>query len=234
MSWALARHETRRAGWPALAAVPAVLAAGVLLALVLEGKGHDPAAFAGFWLREFIPLAFGLAVVAVPAAERCLEVQLSLPTPVVRTLGRRVGWCALWSAASTVGVALAAGLSGTWSPAYGLLSGQLTWLSPTIALIGVGAAVFAVSGTVNGAGATVAGLWLVQDLSGQWFTSHQWTRLLYLFAADDHSVPAAWWWANRLTLLAAGMLLVAFAAVMLSARQEQVLAGRLRHQGEDS
>lgn len=234
MSWVLVRHETRRAGWPALSAVPGVLAVGVLVALALAGKGDDPAALVGFWLREVIPLAFGLAVVAVPGAERCLEVQLSLPTPMVRTLGRRAGWCGLWSAVSTAGVALAGGLGRVWSPAHGLLWGQLTWLSPAVALIGVGAAVFAASGSTNGAGAMVAGLWLVQDLTRQWFGDHEWARPLYLFVDDDRSVPAAWWWTNRLTQVAAGLLLVGLAAVMLAAGHGRVLAGRLRLQGEDS
>lgn len=217
-----------------MSAAPAVLTGGVLIALVLVGKGNAPAVFTGFWLRQVIPLAFGLAVVAVPAAERCLELQLSLPTPVVWTLGRRVGFCGLWSAVSASGLAVTAGLTGVWHPAHGLLGGQLTWLSPAVALIGVGASVFALSGSTTCAGAVVSGLWLVQDLSGLWYVNRAWARPLYLFVDDDPHVPAGWWWINRLTLLAVGSLLVGVAAVVLVIRQERVFAGRLRNQGEDS
>lgn len=234
MTGALLRHETRRAGWPALSAVPAVVAGGALIALVLAGKGGESAVFVRFWLREVLPLAFGLAIVAIPSAERCLEVQLSLPTPVVWTLARRAGLCMLWSVVGAAGLAVAAGLTGGWDPAYGLLSGQLTWLSPATALIGVGAAAFALSGSTSGAGAVVAGLWLVQDLSGQWFLSRTWSALLYLFVDDDRSVPAVWWWANRLTLLAVGLLLTGLAMAALTAGRERVFAARLRDQGDDS
>jgi hypothetical protein len=211
-----------------------VVACGALIALVLAGKGSDPAVFLRFWLREVLPLAFGLSIVAVPAAERCLELQLSLPTPVVWTLARRVGLCGLWSSMSAAGLAVTAGLTGVWDPAHTLLIGQLTWLSPATALIGVGAAAFALSGSTTGAGAVVSGLWLVQDLSWQWFSARAWSRPLYLFVADDRSVPAAWWWANRLTLLAVGLLLTGLAAAVLTAGRERVFAARLHHQGDDS
>src|SRR5205085_10756482 len=133
--------------------------------------------------------AFGLAIVAVPAAETCLETQLSLPTPVVRTLGLRAGLCGLCSAAAALGLALAAGAAGMWHPAHGLLTGQLTWVSPAVALVGAGAAVFALSGSTTGAGAAVAGLWLVQDLTRLWFLDRAWARPFYLFTDDDPGVP---------------------------------------------
>jgi hypothetical protein len=231
---ALVWHESRRVGWAALSAAPAVLAGGTLITLVLASKGNNPAVFVGFWLREVLPLSFGLAVIAVPAAETCLETQLSLRTPVVWTLGRRAGLCTLWSSMASLGLALVAGLTGVWHPAHGLAAGQLTWLSPVLALIGVGAVVFALSGSTTGAGAAVAALWLVQDLTPQWYASRDWARPLYLFIDDQPGPLAAYWWTNRLTLLIVGLLLVGLAAAVLTVRRDRVFAGRLRNLGEDS
>jgi hypothetical protein len=234
VSGALLRHELRRAGWPALTAAPATLAAGTVIALILVAKGSHADVFVWFWLRELLPLAFGLAVTAVPAAETSLELQLSLPTPLPRTLGRRTGLSLLCSALAAVALSGAARLGGVWHPAHGVLAGELTWLSPALALGGLGAAVFALTGSVTGAGAGVAGIWLVQDLTMQWYSPHAWTRTLYLFADDAPGALAAWWWPNRLTLLAVGALLVGVAATTLTIRKERVFAARLRHQGGDT
>jgi hypothetical protein len=231
---ALIRYETRRAGWPALAAAPAVIAAGVLITLILAGKGSDPQVFAQFWLREILPLPFGLAIAALPAAETCLETQLSVPTPITWTLGRRAGLCLLWSVLAAAAAAAGAYGAGLWHPAHGVLAGQLTWLAPALALAAIGAAVFAASGSVTGASAVVACVWLVQDLTVQWFAGHAWTRTFYLFVDDRPGAMSGWWWPNRLTLLAVGVLLTGFAGVLLTTRLDQVFAARLRHQGGDA
>jgi hypothetical protein len=230
MSAALLGHETRRSGWPALTAAPAVLALGTVIALILRAKGSDAEVFVRFWLREMLPLAFGLAVAAVPAAETCLEVQLSLPTPLPRTLALRSGLSLVWSALAAVTLAVAADLADLWHPVHGVVAGELTWLSPAFALGGLGAAAFAITGSVTGAAAAVAAVWLVQDLTVQWYDR---ARALYLFVDDAPGPLASWWWPNRLTLLAVGALLVGAAAAILTIREERVFAARLRHQGGD-
>ncbi|WP_410812887.1 hypothetical protein [Micromonospora sp. 067-2] len=232
MSRTLLLHETRRAGWPALTAVPVVLAAGTGIALILVARGNDTDVFVQFWLREMLPLAFGLAVAAVPAAETCLEVQLSLPTPLPLTLARRAGLSLSSSALAAVALAVAAQLGGLWHPVHGAVAGELTWVSPAIALGGLGAAVFALTGSVSGAGATVAGVWLLQDLTVQWY-DRRWSRPLYLFVDDGTGPLAGWWWLNRLTLIAVGALLVGAAALMLTVRRERVFAARLLNLGGD-
>lgn len=232
--YALARYETRRAGWAALAATPVVTAGGALLALALAGKGGDPGVVVGFWLREVLPLAFGLGVAAVPGAERALEVQLSMPVPVAWTLGRRVALAALTGAAVAGTGAVAAALAGAWRPAHGLAAGQLTWLAPGLALAGVGVVAFAVSGSVAGAAAAVSGLWLVEELTGQWFAPHGWARPFYLFLDDRAGLPGGWWWGNRLGLVAVAAALAGVAVVVVRRWPERVFAAWLRGQKEVS
>lgn len=234
MSLTLLRYETRRAGWPALTAAPAMLTAGTVIALALAAKGDDPAEFVRFWLREMLPLGFGLAIAAVPAAETTLELQLSLPTPLPWTLGRRAGLSVLFSVFAAAALTVAARSSGVWHPVHGVVAGDLTWLSPALALGGLGAAVFALTGSVTGAGTAVAGIWLVEDLTVQWFGDHTWTRPLYLFVDDASGPLAAAWWPNRLTLLILGALLIGVAATSLTLNTERVFAARLRDQGGDT
>jgi hypothetical protein len=231
---ALVRYETRRVGWAALSSAPAVLAAGALIAGVLTGKGNDAGGFIGFWLSEMVPLAFGVAVAGLPAAERCLEVQLSLPTSIARTLARRTVLCGLWSGLTVLCLAMAAGAVGVWRPAHGILVGQLTWLSPALALAGIAATAFVGCASATGAAAVVAGLWLFEDLTKQWFIAAAWARPLYLFVDDTADVPAAWWWANRLVLAVLGGLLLALAAIGLRLRREQLFATRMGNRSEDS
>ncbi len=234
MTAALVRYETRRVGWAALSSAPAVLAAGALIAGVLTGKGNDAGGFIGFWLSEMVPLAFGVAVAGLPAAERCLEVQLSLPTSIARTLARRTVLCGLWSGLTVLCLAMAAGAVGVWRPAHGILVGQLTWLSPALALAGIAATAFVGCASATGAAAVVAGLWLFEDLTKQWFIAAAWARPLYLFVDDTADVPAAWWWANRLVLAVLGGLLLALAAIGLRLRREQLFATRMGNRSEDS
>jgi hypothetical protein len=228
------RYEARRAGWPAQTAIPAVLIGGVLITMLLTAKGSSAHAFVQFWLREVLPLAFGLAVAAVPGAERCTELQLSLPRCYAGTLGRRAGLCVVFSGCGALLFTTLAQVSGQWRPARGALAGQLTWMSPTLALAGVAAIVFAVSGSTAGAAAAVAGVWLVEDLTVQWFTAHNWARPIYLFLDDTADIPARWWWTNRLDLLAVAVLLVTAAAIVINAQQERIFAARLRNPIEDS
>lgn len=226
-------HEARRAGRPARTAVPAVVVAGALITMLLTAKGSGSHAFVQFWLREVLPLAFGLAVAAVPGAERCTELQLSLPRRYARTLGRRAGLCVVFSGCAALLFSTLAQASGQWQPAHGALAGQLTWMSPTLALAGAAAIVFAVSGSTAGAAAAVAGVWLVEDLTVQWFTAHTWARPIYLFLDDTAGIPAHWWWTNRLGLLAVGVLLITAAAIVINAQQERIFAARLRNPIED-
>ncbi|WP_157437009.1 hypothetical protein [Actinoplanes subtropicus] len=232
-SGALAGQEIRRAGWPALAAVPAVLAVGTGVSLLLAVKGSDAGVFLRFWLREVVPLAFGLAVPAVPAAETSLELQLSLPTPVPVTLARRAGLAVLSAALATAALTVVAYAGGLWHPAHGVLAGQLSWLSPALALGGLGAAVFALTASVTGAAAAVAGGWLVSDLTVQWFAGHGWTRVLYPFVDDAPGSLAGWWWPNRLTLLGLGAMLAGLAGTILTVQRQRVLTARLSRQGSD-
>jgi hypothetical protein len=186
-----------------------------------------------FWLRQVLPLAFGLSIAGLPGAERCLELQLSLPTPITRTLARRAGLCGLLSALWVLCLTVVAGAAGVWQPSHGLLAGQLTWLSPTVALAGVCAAVFVSSGSTTGAAAAVAGLWLFEDLTIQWFTNRTWLRPWYLFVDDAPGALRGWWWADRLALLAVGALLLALAPIGLHLQRERVIVTRLRNQSEE-
>jgi hypothetical protein len=232
---ALMGYEARRAGWPAQSAVPVVVGVGMVVTVLLVAKGNSgTVAFEQFWLREMVPLAFGVAVAAVPGAERCTELQLSVPHRYTATLAHRAVLCTVASSCCAVLFALLIRADNLVQAVHGALAGQLMWISPAVALIGVAAIAFAVSGNTAAGAAAVAGVWLVQELTVQWFTDHTWSRPLYLFLDDTADVPDRWWWTNRLGLLVVGFVLIAAAGAVINHQQERIFAARLRNPNEES
>jgi hypothetical protein len=198
-------RELGRAGRAAVAVPPMTVVAGVVLAVTLLAKGNGAGHLSTFWLREIIPLSAGVAAGAVPTAENALELQLSLPVPFRVTLARREGLLLAWTIALVLPAALIAYAAGWWQPVAGPVAGQLTWFAPAIALVGLGVLCAVTSGSAGAAMAVVGGVWLVQELSGEWFTGR--LTLIYLFADDRQQA----WLANRFTLMTFGALALAVA-----------------------
>jgi hypothetical protein len=72
------------------------------------------------------------------------------------------------------------------------------------------------------AATVVAAPWLIEQLLPDQVQAHHWSRLLYLFATTQGR--DADWTANRFTLVATSMLLIAGAWLLLG-RGERLLSG---------
>jgi hypothetical protein len=204
------RHELRRAGWAALLAPP--FAAGALLVVAVDGAvrldspPRNTAQLLHAMLEIALPLAAGVGAASLVGADPAVELQLTVPTSYRATILRRLVVTAGWVAVLAVAAAAAMVATGWWdrSPAaHPPLSGQLTWLAPTLCLAGLGLLVGALTGSPATATSAVAALWIFDLAAGSLLQQHRWSRLLYLFATTRSPVGKDWA-ANRLTLIAAG------------------------------
>lgn len=223
----LARFEFRRAGLAAVATPPGVLAAGIVMLIVTDTSGGSYHHVAGTVLEALLPLAVGIATSSVLSADTATELQLSLPTPYRWTLARRVGLMLAGSAALSALFAVVITRTGLWRAPHGPWSAQLSWLAPAAALSGVSLLLAAASVNAGFAAAGVAVIWVGQQAYKPWFAAHSWTHRWYLFPDTRSGVVAnADWAANRLTLLAVGLITLA-ATWLVLANTERLLHTRM-------
>jgi hypothetical protein len=131
----------------------------------------------------------------------------------MRRLLVTTGWVA--AIALTTAVAMvASGWWHRWPEAHDALPGQLTWLAPTLCLVGLGLLAGALSGSPATAASAVAAVWFFELAAVGLLLEHRWSRLLYLFATTRGPVGDDWT-ANRLTLLAAGAAMTAAGWLLL-------------------
>ncbi len=219
------RYEARRAGWVALLGPPTAVAVGVAAALAnpLPGDATTARILLGT-LEMAVPLAAGVGCASLVGRDPAVEVQLAAPTPYRFTLLRRMavtlGWAAV-VAGLMAAVLIASGWWARWPANHGPVTGQLTWVAPTLALGALGFAASAVSRSPGAAGALVTTVWAIQQFFADLAQQHLPGRLLYLFATTRGAVPDDWT-GNRLTLLGAAAALVALALVVL-ARSERLI-----------
>lgn len=148
------RYEARHAGRHLLVASP--LLAAILL---IAGFGLPGAGFARAWLAEAAPpLLAGLAAAAIVAGERAVELHLSLPTPLRRTLGRRL---ALLGASTAAGALL---LGAGLLPDARALSRFAQLCGFGAMLVAAGAWAAAALRSVPGASTVVLAAWLADLL----------------------------------------------------------------------
>jgi hypothetical protein len=225
--WDLWRYEARRAGRATLLApllVTAAMAGGGALAARSSGSDTVPHTLL-FALEMAIPLIAGVSAASLVGRDPAVELQLTLPTPYRGTLLRR---CVAIVAASCVlaigvsGALMASGWWARWPRTHGILLGQLTWAAPVCSLAGLGLLAGAVLRAPAAAATVVAAPWLIEQLLPDQVQAHHWSRLLYLFATTQGR--DADWTANRFTLLATSMLLIAGAWLLLG-RGERLLFG---------
>ncbi|WP_406318779.1 hypothetical protein OHA77_15315 [Streptosporangium sp. NBC_01639] len=222
-------HEIRRAGPTALLAPPVL----VLLIALLAGFGTrlgsregNTAWFLMTAMETGVPLVAGLAAASLVGRDRAVELQLTLPTGYRSTLLRRlvvtVGWTALCALAASA-LLIATGWWEVLPGAPGGLTGQLTWLSPTLWLAALG--LLAAVALRNTAAATslIAFLWVLEQVLSSAMQESTAPRLLHLFATTRGTAPGDWL-PNRLTLLATALLLAA-AAWPLLGNAERILGG---------
>ncbi|MBM2614667.1 hypothetical protein JIG36_03745 [Actinoplanes sp. LDG1-06] len=219
------RYEVRRAGWTAVLGPPLAVALGVAAAVASPVAGDATTARILLGALEMaVPLTAGVACASLIGRDPAVEIQLAVPTPYRETLLRRtvvtLGWAAL-VAAVTAGALIATGWWARWPDNHGPLTGQLTWVAPTLALGGLGLAAAALTRSPAAAGALVTTVWAVQQFFAGAAQQHLPGRLLYLFATTRGADPEAWT-ANRLTLLATAAALLTLAVVVLG-RSERLI-----------
>jgi hypothetical protein len=226
---ALWRHEARRAGWTALLGPPAVLGLAVVGGVLQEGAGGGEGEVARTLqaaLEMLLPLTAGIGAASLighdPVAELAASCRTRYPVTLLRRLVLSLGWVA--ALAVLMSAVLAA--TGWWDRMPGarpVVSGQLTWLSPTLLLVALGFLTGVVVRNPGAAAGVVAVVWLTEQALTPQLQSHVAGRLLYLFATT-RGARAEDWLANRLVLLAAAAVLLA-AAWLLLARSEPVVRG---------
>jgi len=219
------RYEVRRAGWANLLGPPGAVAAGIGAALANPQPGDTTTARILLGALEMaIPLTAGVACASLVGRDPAVELQLTAPTPYRATLLRRMAVTLAWTATVaglTAAVLIATGWWARWPANHGAIAGQLTWVAPTLGLSGVGFAAAAVFRSPAAAGALVTTLWAIQQVFGDVAQQHRPGRLLYLFATTRGAAPGDWT-ANRLSLLGAGVALVAVALLVLG-RTERLI-----------
>jgi hypothetical protein len=212
------RYEVRRAGWAALLGPPIAVVLGIAAALANPQPGDTSTARILLGALEMaIPLFAGVTSASLVGRDPAVELQLTVLTPYRVTLLRRLAVTLLWTAAVAAVMAvvlIATGWWARWPANHGAFAGQLTWAAPTLGLSGVGFAAGGVSRSPATAGALVTTLWAIQQFFAGLVQQHLPGRLLYLFATTRGAVPGDWI-ANRLTLLGAGVALIALALIVL-------------------
>jgi hypothetical protein len=179
----------------------------IVLAVVRSGGDEDtvPAGL-GYILEMGVPLAVGVAIATLLGRDPVVELQLTVPVPYRLTLLRRAA--VALAAGVVVAVITDVVLRTGWTPQHGVISGQLVWFAPIVALAGLGLVVGAGLRDPAPAAAVVTSVWLFQELAPQRVPAP-----LYLFASTQPF--SGDWLANRLTLIALAVLAVAFAWLLL-------------------
>ncbi|GIF76146.1 hypothetical protein Asi02nite_56640 [Asanoa siamensis] len=191
----------------------------VAIAIQVTGAGHRRAELilvAG--LEGVVPLAVAMAALTIVVRENCRELHLSLPTPHLVTIGRRLGVLGAITVAACVVYAAVAVVAGF---RVGPGGGVLVWIAPTLWLAGFAALVAAISRSTVLASSAVALVWLGELFWAQTFVDNAGLRPLFLFFTTRLG-DSPGWAGNRVGLLAGGLVfLVATAAVLL--RPERLL-----------
>jgi hypothetical protein len=215
-------YEARLTGWQALATP---LGAGVLGA-VTTAMAYASHASAPSVDRDLIgvvevalPLAGALAAIWSVLGDRALEVQLSLPRRyrnlVLGRLGLALAPTALLGCATSAALAMAGRLH------HDVFSAQLVWLSPALALTGLGLAVAVAARSAAAGTAVIAVAWLLEQVKRDAFAEHAWARPLFLFTTTYQPDQPAWL-GDRFALLALAAAALTTAWLLL-ARPERLL-----------
>ncbi len=202
------------------------LPAGLLaLFIIMIGFTHgDPRVYeyANAFLGFVLPLMAGILAASAIVDDTALELQLAAPRAPWRTLVERLALLLALVAVAAFAfqlylLAVGVDISALGNPA----ARQLTWLLPSLALMGLSSlcALAFVQGT---AGALLVGLiWLMQILLRGWFMNSSWARYLFLFMRARYTtspdLPA-----NELCLLGLAVALTAAAGWLLQ-KEERYL-----------
>jgi hypothetical protein len=195
-------------GIPLFVAVLFAIAAGMMA--FRQAQHSDIANMLTAGLEGGIPLALGIVFAAVTAREPALELQLTVATPYVVTIGRRFGLLLAWTALIELVAVLALGRFAPWALHRGGADALLTWLAPLLWFAALGALLALLMRSLAVAGTILGTVWVLQMAFHSYFSANGWTRPWYLFATL-YTPQVTFWLINRLELTLTGLL--AFAAV---------------------
>jgi hypothetical protein len=204
-------------------ALPAGLwALFVLLVAFMQGDAEQAYDMANAFLGFVLPLMAGILAASAIVDDTALELQLATPRAPWRTLVERLALLLGIVAVASLTYQVYLALMGVDISALGNLAArQLTWLLPSLALMGLSSLVSLafVQGT---AGALLVGLvWLMQLLLRGWFVTSPWAQYLFLFMRARYTTSPSLA-ANELSLLGLAVALTAAAGWLLK-REERYL-----------
>ncbi|MDQ2652195.1 MAG: hypothetical protein M3Z20_04035 [Chloroflexota bacterium] len=211
-------YEIRQLGWLsfALPCFVLLLFAGLAALEALLGAPREETArllVAG--LEMGLPYAAGIAAATVINRDPALALQLSTPTGVRRTIGRRIGLLTGWMALLALGTTLVLDVLGLWQQwaPVGLWTGQLVWLAPLTWFTGAGLVLGLVLGSQTTASALLGGLWVFTAISASVVLAVPVLRLEYLFLTTV-APDVDFWLANRVVVLVTGIGLAGVAGIL--------------------
>jgi hypothetical protein len=212
---------------PWLFALPLLAAVGLCtLVGVLHARNVSPAYVAVLpiaILEACLPLAIAILSATVAVRDAALEVQLSLPRPYARTALVRGALLFGWVALLEVGTALALDslFPAVW--AGSITHALLLWLAPLLWLAGAGWVLALVLRSRTVAMALVGTVWIAQVFFHDIFATQVWGRPWFLFTTT-FMPDASFWWANRVELLATGLVLCYLAWLIIANPERRLRA----------
>ncbi len=193
-----------------------------LLIILMRGEAKRTFDIADAFLGFVLPLAAGILAAAAIVDDSALELQLAAPRAPWRTLLERLGLLLILVATAALLYQVFLALMGVdISPLGNLAARQLAWLTPSLALMGLGSVAALAFAQGTGGALLAGGMWLLQLLLKDWFAASPWARYLFVFMAaryPDHPD----FWANQLCLMGITVVLVIGSALLLK-REERYL-----------
>ena len=199
-----------------------LLALFVLMVAFMRTDAKQSYEMANAFLGFVLPLMAGILAASAIVDDTALELQLAAPRAPWRTLVERLALLLgiIAVAAFAFQVYLAA-MGVDISVLGNLAARQLTWLLPSLALMGL-SSLFALAAVQGTAGALLVGLvWLMQILLRTWFMASPWARYLFLFMRARYTTNPALP-ANELCLVGLAVVLTAAAGWLLK-KEERYL-----------
>jgi hypothetical protein len=226
MEFTLLRREGRLTGAAMLSAP--VFGVAVLLTFVVASRisGYGTTKVnrqLGGGLEMVLPLAAAIVAVFAAVSDPCLELQLSLPIPYRRTVGRRVLLALAWTVPLGPVGTVYLRLSGHLATNRDVVTAQLVWLAPTLWLVAVGMLAAMVFRSAPAAAALVAIIWLFEQIQHDNLLHGRWTRPIFLFTTT-YAPDSPTWLPDRLWLVTTAFVPAAAGAWLLR-RPERLLRG---------
>jgi len=214
-------------GWIPIV-ISGVVAALLLFTTQLAGDSRPPVALARV-VETVIPFAAALhaALLFSPEDEPALEVTLAAPRPLAWTLLERWGLAMAGHGA----VGLLGGLIGAQLSGEAMSVAMARWIAPMFFLAG---AAMCVTLTTRQS-AFSAGLMLLFWFGLSWAGDAMLVRWPFLWPAQVYLQPDyAFYWLNRALLCLIGILLVIFAARIVSDDERMLLGERAGRRGRST